>query len=124
VTAGPGENKSQNKIVLTVISRGSEAVTVSDVGLLAEEGQGGQWRGFEYDDLHQPHLVPSGERLPVRLEGHGALRWIYGPQQLAEFQRSIKVRGYAKVYKSFRWRSEHTERTINAPRTEQIDSVH
>ena len=114
VPGGP----NQDKIVLTVINRGSEAVTVSDIGLHAEEG--GQWRGFEYDDLHQPRFVPSGDPLPVRLEGHGALRWIYKPEQLDGFRKGTDVRGYAKVYRTFRWRSEITERTINGPRTEKI----
>ncbi len=114
VTSGP----SQNKIVLTVINRGSEAVTVSDIGLRAEDG--GQWRGFEYDDLHNPHLLPSGDPLPVRVEGHGAMRWIYGPEQLAAFRKGIDVRGYANVYKAFRLRRQITEREIRAPRAARI----
>jgi hypothetical protein len=43
---------SQDKIVLTVINRGSEAVTASDIGLRAEDGS--QRRDFEYDELHYP----------------------------------------------------------------------
>jgi hypothetical protein len=116
-----GVGPSQDKIVLTVINRGSEAVTVSDIGLRAEDGS--QRRDFEYDELHYPDRLPESHHdpLPVRLEGHGALRWIYGPHQLAEFPKGIQVRGYAKVYRSFRWRSEITERTIDAPRTALID---
>jgi hypothetical protein len=112
---------SQDKIVLTVINRGSEAVTISDIGLRAEDRS--QRRAFEYDRLHYPDRLPDhGPPFPVRLEGHGALRWIYGSYQLAEFRKGSQVRGYAKVYRSFRrWRSEITDRTIDAPRTALID---
>jgi hypothetical protein len=39
--------------------------------------------------------------LPLRVEGHGALRWLYGPDQLAEFRTGTEVRGYVKAYRSF-----------------------
>jgi hypothetical protein len=76
----PG-SPSQDKIVLSVINRGSEAVTISNIGLRAEGGS--QARDFEYDELHYPDRLPDyhGDPLPVRLEGHGALRWIYKPEQ-------------------------------------------
>lgn len=110
-----------------MINRGSEAVTISNIGLRAEDRA--QRRDFEYDAIHDPERLPESRSgpllLPVRLEGHGALRWIYGPQQLAEFRRGIEVRGYANIYRSFRWRSSAlSERTIEGRRTEQIDDVH
>ena len=80
-------------------------------------------RDYEYDDLHYPDRLPESHHdpLPVRLEGHGALRWVYGPHQLEHFRDGTAVRGYAKVYRSFRrWRSHFTERTIDAPRTATI----
>jgi hypothetical protein len=113
-----GEN--QDKVVLVVINRGSEAVTISGIGLQAEDGS--QRRDYEYDDFHYPDRIPESHHdpLPARLEGHGALRWVYGPDQLQDFRDGTDVRGYAKVYRSFRWRSDITERAIDAPRTTKI----
>src|SRR6185503_656437 len=98
----------QDKIVLVVINRGSEAATVSGIGLRPEEPSEAGRRDYEYDDLHYPDRLPESHHdpLPVRLEGHGALRWVYGPHQLEHFRDGTAVRGYAKVYRSFRrWRS-------------------
>lgn len=62
--------------------------------------------------------------LPLRVEGHGALRWLYGPDPLAEFRTGTEVRGYVKAYRSFRWpwlrATALSERTIEARRTESI----
>jgi hypothetical protein len=105
---------------LTVINRGSEAVTISNIGIRADDNS--RRRDFEYDHIHYPERLPEGteDPFPFRVEGHGALRWIYGPSQLAEFPTRTPVRGYVKVYRSFKWRREITERTIEAPRTELI----
>jgi hypothetical protein len=84
----------KDKFFLTVINRGTEAITISDIGVRAEDNS--QRRDFEYDHLHCPNRLPEGSELPVRVEGHGALRWIYGPPQLAEFPPRTKVRGYAR----------------------------
>jgi hypothetical protein len=120
VPGGP----SRDKIELTVINRGAEAVTVSNIGLRAVDDS--QARDFARDDADYPDKLPTSRNdpLPLRVEGHGALRWIYGPEQLAEFRPGTTVRGYAKVYRPFRWpwlrRDELTERTIDSPRTELI----
>lgn len=113
---------TQAKIVLTVINRGAEAVTISNIGLRREDGGGA--RDFEYDLLHDPLKLPdsNNDPLPVRIEGHGALRWMYGPQLLSD-HRGIDVRGYAKVYTWYRWpwRKDFTEKTIEASRTARVD---
>ena len=115
-------DEERDKIVLVVINRGSEAVTISNIGLRPEDPSGSGRRDYEYDDLHHPDRLPESthDPLPVRLEGHGTLRWVYRSHQLEHFRDGTDVRGYAKVYCSFRWRSENTERTIDAPRTETI----
>jgi hypothetical protein len=112
-----GDDK--DKIVLVVLNRGSEAVTIAGVGLRPEDGSVGGGLDYEYDDLHHPERLPvtHHDPLPVRLEGHGALRFVYGSEQLKSFADSTAVRGYAKLYRTFRWpRSQFTERIIDAPR--------
>ena len=108
--------EDRDKIVLVVINRGSEAVTISGIGVRPEDPSFSGRRDFEYDDLHHPDRLPETlhDPLPVRLEGHGALRWVYGAHQLEEFRNGTNVRGYAKVYRAFRWRSEITlaQRTV------------
>ena len=124
-SASPGE-PSRNKIVLTVINRGAEAVTISSIGLRADDGSFA--RDFQRDDAEYPDQLPESrnESLPLRVEGHGARTWTYGPKQLAEF-RPGTVTGYVKVYESFPWfpwprrRRQLTDRTIDAPRSEIID---
>jgi hypothetical protein len=120
VTAGP----PKDKIELTVINRGSEAVTISNIGLRAVDD--GQARDYARDDADYPDRLPESHHdpLPLRIEGHGALRWVYGPHQLAEFREGIEVKGYAKAYRSFRWpwtsSGDLSERTIEARRSETI----
>jgi hypothetical protein len=54
------------KVVLTVINRGSEAVTIGNIGLRAEDNSGR--RDFEYDYIHYPERLPEGteDPFPVR----------------------------------------------------------
>lgn len=67
---GAGE-PSQDKIVLTVINRGSEAVTIGNLGLRAADGS--LVGDFEYDELHYPDRSDSHrDPLLLRMEGHGA----------------------------------------------------
>jgi len=121
VPGGP----NRDKIELNVINRGSEAVTISSIGLQPVDPSY-MPRDYARDDAEYPDRLPEShhDSLPLRVEGHGALRWFYGPQQLAEFRSGTDVRGYAKAYRSFRWpwlRDEDlTERTIEARRTEHI----
>jgi hypothetical protein len=108
------EPEPSGKMVVTVINRGSEAITVSGIGL---EARGYSARDFEYDEVHYPELLPTSphDPLPLRLEGHGALRWIYGPDQLRSFPNGTMVTAYAKVYRTFRRGKAITERKICAP---------
>ena len=121
VTGGP----NRDKIELTVINRGSEAVTISNIGLRPVDPSH-MPRDYARDEADYPDRLPESHHdpLPLRVEGRGALRWVYGPHQLAEFRSGTDVRGYAKAYRSFRWpwlRDEDlTERTIEARRTEHI----
>lgn len=106
---------SQGRMVVTVINRGSEAVTVCDVGL-EPQGGGGPKLGYETDEMHDRTLLPTTnhEPLPLRLEGRGALRWIYGPEQLRHVRDGTTMIAYAKVYRAFRFRKAITERKIYA----------
>ena len=122
------------KIVLTVVNRGEEAVSISSIGLV-EVGDGGRCRShhrrdrpantrdFERDDAKYPDRLPesANEPLPLRVEGHGVLRWTYGPHQLEEFRDGTQVRGYVRFYKSFSvgpWSPGLTDKTKYARRPE------
>ena len=56
----------QGKIILTVINRGSEAVTISNIGVRAEDNS--RRRDFEYDHMHYPDRLPEGS--PCRWQQH------------------------------------------------------
>jgi hypothetical protein len=121
----PAGAPSKDKIDLTVINRGAEAVTISSIGLRATDGSFA--RDFQRDHAEYPEQVPdsSNDPLPLRIEGHGALRWTYGPKQLAEFRSGTAVNGYAKFYKSFRWpwqKKDITEKARTSSRTTIIRS--
>jgi hypothetical protein len=123
----PGAERA-DRIELTVINRGSEAVTISNIGLRADNKSFA--RDYARDQIDYPDQRPDctfaddDARLPLRVEGHGALRWIYMPHHLAEFPKG-DVRGYAMAYRFFRWPwlsdEALTERTIEARRTELIE---
>jgi len=121
VPGGP----NRDKIELTVINRGSEAVTISNIGLQPVD-LSYMPRDYARDEASYPDRLPVSHHdpLPLRVEGRGVLRWVYGPQQLAEFRSGIDVRGYVKTYRSVRWPwlrgDDLTERTIEARRIEHI----
>jgi hypothetical protein len=119
----PAGAPRKDKIDLTVINRGAEARSISSIGLRATDGS--FTRDFQRDHADYPDQVPNSHNdpLPLRIEGHSALRWTYGPKQLAEFRSGTTVEGYAKYYKSFRWpwqKDDLTEKTETCPRTETI----
>lgn len=114
---------NRHRFELTVINRGSEAATISNIGLQPEDpSRNGP--NYAHDEVHQPDYLPEGEPLPVRIEGHGVLRWTYTLEQVSALPTGTVVRGYANTYKSFRWpwlkRDALTERTVTARRTEKI----
>jgi hypothetical protein len=90
--------ENQNRIELTVINRGSEALTICNIGLRDAVDRGGVVRDFARDHADHPDAIPHSTHdvLPCRIEGHGALRFTYMPEQLALFPSGTVVRGYTQ----------------------------
>ena len=95
VPGGPNEDK----IELTVINRGSEAVTISNIGLRPVDPSH-MPRDYVRDEADYPDRLPKSHHdpLPLRVEGRGVLRWIYGPHQLELRDEALteRTRGAAK----------------------------
>ena len=110
-------------IELAVINRGSEAVTISSIGLRPVYSSRMPLDYARYQ-VDYPDRLPEGDPLPLRVKGHSVMRWIYGPNLLVGLPKDTKITGYAKAYRSFRWPwlsdEDLTERTIDVPRTEII----
>ncbi|KHO21815.1 hypothetical protein [Mycolicibacterium setense] len=116
-----GQNR--DRIELTVINRGAEAVTVSNIGLRPMDPSLMPC-DYALDEVLNPKRLPQGEQLPIRVEGHGAVKWTYTREQFVGIRQDTKVTGYAMTYRSFRWPwlrgNALTERTISARRTETV----
>jgi hypothetical protein len=109
---GGGLTDTTDLIRLVVINRGSEAMTIGSVGLIAPDGS----RSLDYESLEkQGQPLPKGDPLPARIEGHGCLVWEFDESMLTAFPNSARIDGYADRFTPFRkwpkrWRSS-TKRT-------------
>lgn len=113
----PPENPkpSEDTFRLVVVNHGAEAATISSIGLLSD---GGSWI-LDYETRRaNGESLPEGLDLPVRIEGHGSLSWIYRDEDLAIFRHGTKITGYVERYKPYRkWpkRSRTLTRRVLTP---------
>lgn len=91
-------NDSDEKFDVIVVNKGAEAVTIANVGLRSEDGS----RDIDVQRQRDDGQQITGPEFPVRVEGHGAFRWIVGPELLKDFPRGTKMVGYSYRYRAFR----------------------
>ncbi|MFC8530781.1 hypothetical protein [Nocardia sp. NPDC057227] len=85
---------------LAVINQGAEAVTIANIGLRSADRS----LFFDYDIASQGAnpILPEGETLPARIEGHGCLVWRFEEDILSKFPHGTQIYGYADRYRTFR----------------------
>jgi hypothetical protein len=96
----------EEKLDLIVVNKGAEAVTIANVGVRSEDRS----RNIDVQQRRDEGKQIAGPDFPVRVEGHGAFRWIIGSELMKDFPRGTKMVGYAYRYRSFR---KHPKRWRN-----------
>lgn len=95
-------------------------MTIANIGLRSED----RTLVFDYDNVARSAnpVLPGGEALPTRIEGHGCLVWTFDEDLLAMFPHGTKVYGFADRYRTFRKRPARRMNPIR--RTETIIPSH
>lgn len=90
------EDEIETSYVVSVINGGSEAITITDVGL-------SQPRGailFSVDRARaEGNNEVKGDALPVRVDAHGSCTWVI-PGTLVRFEASKPMYAYALRYRN------------------------
>jgi hypothetical protein len=104
------------RVRVIVVNRGSEAITVRNIGLVDvgpgdPEGEGRVLADVNYVGLSRVgHPVPAGNELPARLDGRDCLVWVYSPDLLLSYRRyGSEVKAYAEIYRSVWWPGQKLE---------------
>jgi hypothetical protein len=79
---------------VTIVNRGSEAVTIQNIGMRDETHKHSVNSKFlgELSDSTGPESA-----LPTRIEGHGHIVWSFAEESLATFPHLTRVYGYASA---------------------------
>jgi hypothetical protein len=102
-------------VVLAVINHGTEAMTIRNIGLRADNHT---WElDFEESQRGGGPLPKGPQPLPMRIEGHDCKIWEYNDDQFSCLSGNAKIWGYADRYTTFRlrlWvRANRTKRAIS-----------
>lgn len=94
----PAIQRPDEKFDVIVVNKGAEAITIANVGLSSKD------RSYNIDaqNKRDEGKEVAGPEFPVRVEGHGALRWTIGSELIEHIPRGTKLVGYAYRYRSFR----------------------
>jgi hypothetical protein len=90
--------RAEEKFDVIVVNKGAEAITIANVGLRSADRS----RNIDVQLQRDQGKEIDGPDFPVRVEGHGALRWVIGSDLMNEFPRGTKLIGYAYRYRAFR----------------------
>jgi hypothetical protein len=102
-------------VVLAVINHGTEAMTIRNIGLRADDQA---WElDFEKFQREGGPLPKGPQLLPIRIEGHDCKIWEYSDDQFSCVNSNTKIWGYAERYRTFRFQlwpwAERTKRALS-----------
>ena len=109
ITSG-ADGGTFDQIVVAVVNRGAEAVTIRSIGLAVAKMPDGSkldtpnvmW-DYEAAGTMTKSSVPAGPDMPARIEAHGVQIWKFSNEMLGMFPGGSEVIAYADRYKAFRF---------------------
>lgn len=99
-----------DQIVVAVVNRGAEAVTIRSIGLAVAKMPDGSkqdppnvmWDYEAQGTLTKPSM-PAGPAMPARIEAHDVQIWTFSNEMLGMFPGGSEVIAYGDRYKAFRF---------------------
>jgi hypothetical protein len=92
---------AHSTLVLAVINHGTEAMTVRNIGLRADDHT---WElDFERLQREGGPLPQGPQPLPIRIEGHDCKIWEHSPDRFPYLNDATKIWAYADQYRTLRF---------------------
>jgi hypothetical protein len=93
-----GTEGNWEKFDVVIVNNGAEAASIATVGIRSQDGS----RTLDVERIRDSGTEVDGPDLPARVEAHGALRWVIGPELLKAMPQGTQVVGYAYRFQTFR----------------------